>query len=192
MTYDLPWLRLSIITARWSKRLVYNHIPEHVIAKHEFQQKKKTGKLRNHANKSSWPKTQMHPGQQVIAQHLLTKRWDQLAEIIENRSNGQSYLVRINNRGYLRNRRFLPPLPNLEQCARPEATPEIPRKNNRTTEEPRKMYTRREVRPTGPPERPRPTERNLEPRRSRRVRHQRQHYQAAIPKPKRRNRFASY
>ena len=37
------------------------------------------------------------------------------------------------------------------------------------------MYTRREVRPTGPPERPHSTERNLEPRRSRRVRQQRQH-----------------
>ena len=57
----------------------------------------------------------MRVGQQVIAQHLLSKRWDLRGEIIENRDNGRSYLVQINGRQYLRNRRFLRPLPKPQQ-----------------------------------------------------------------------------
>ena len=53
----------------------------------ELQRRQRTGKLRAHANKSSRPKPQMHPGQHIIAQHLLSKRWDLSGEILENRDN---------------------------------------------------------------------------------------------------------
>ena len=49
----------------------YNRIPDDIIAKHEARRRKKAGKLRSHADKTSRQKMQLHPGQHVIAQHLL-------------------------------------------------------------------------------------------------------------------------
>ena len=95
--------------------LAHERISDKVIANHELQRWKKADKLRAHANKSSRPKPQMRLGQQVIAQHLLSKRWDLRGEIIEIRDNGRSYLVQINSRRYLRNYRFLRPLPKPQQ-----------------------------------------------------------------------------
>ena len=93
----------------------YERISDQVIANHELQRRKKTDKLRAHANKSLRPKPHLCLGQQVIAQHLLSKSWDLRGEIIENRENGRLYLVQINGRRYLRNRRFLRPLPKPQQ-----------------------------------------------------------------------------
>ena len=76
-----------------------------------MKRRRKTDKLRVHANKSSRPKPHLYVGQPVLAQHVLTKRWDQRGTIIENRDNGRSYLVQMNGRRYLRNRRFLCQLP---------------------------------------------------------------------------------
>ena len=58
----------------------YEHIPDQIVDEHELQRQRKTYKLRTHANKSSRPKPQLHVGQPVIAQHVLTKRWDQRGE----------------------------------------------------------------------------------------------------------------
>ena len=91
-------------------------IPDQIVAEHEAQRQRKTDKLRIHANKSSRPKPHLHVGQPVIAQHVLTKCWDQRGTIIENRDNGRSYLVQMNGRKYLRNRRFLRPLPKPHNC----------------------------------------------------------------------------
>ena len=71
----------------------YERIPDCIVAEHELQRQRKTDKLWTHTNKSSLPKQQLHIGQPVIAQHVLTKRWDQRGEIVENRDNGRSYLV---------------------------------------------------------------------------------------------------
>ena len=79
----------------------YERIPDCIVAEHELQRQRKTDKLRTHANKSSRPKQQLHIGQPVIAQHVLTKHWDQRGEIVENRDNGRSYLVQMNGRQYL-------------------------------------------------------------------------------------------
>ena len=49
----------------------YNRIPDDIIAKHEAKRRKKAGKLRLHADKTSRQKRQLHPGQHIIAQHLL-------------------------------------------------------------------------------------------------------------------------
>ena len=177
----------------------YNRIPEHVIANHEFQRRRKTGKLQADANKSLRPKTQMHPGQHVIAQQLLTRRWDQRAEILENRNNGQTYLVRINGRGYLRNRRFLRPLPNPQQRYAQHATPaEIPETYQKTggndTREPKRTYQKREFKPARPLRRPQPIEQNATPNKiyPQCIRQQQMRYQAAVSKPKRRNRPTAY
>ena len=78
-------------------------------------------------DRSSRQRAPMIPGQVIIAQHMLTKQWDQRATIIESRSNGRSYLVRMNNgRQYLRNRRFLPPSPVQKDPARSVDTSEVP------------------------------------------------------------------
>ena len=68
-----------------------------------------------YANKSLRLKPHLHVGQPVIVQHVLTKRWDQRGEIVENRDNGRSYLVQMNGRRYLRNRWFLRPIPKQQQ-----------------------------------------------------------------------------
>ena len=82
-------------------RSAYECIPDRIVAKHELQRQRKTDKVRTHANK-----------------HVLTKRWDQREEIVENRDNGRSYLVQMNGRRFLRNRRFLRPLPKQQQHAK--------------------------------------------------------------------------
>ena len=75
------------------------------------------GSFQTQADKTSRQKLQLYPGQQVIAQHVLTRRWDQHATIIESRSNGRSYIVRIRGKEYLRNRRFLRPYPEPYQTS---------------------------------------------------------------------------
>jgi hypothetical protein len=155
----------------------YDRIPDATIAKHEAERRKKAGKLRSHADKSSRQKMQLQPGQHVIAQHLLTRRWDQRAVILESRSNGRSYVICINGRSYLRNRRFLRPNPNPEPNQTNSTKPPILRENVDTTSPmPRETI--------GKPEE------QEEPRRTypTRERCQRSHYQAANPKPRKRNR----
>jgi hypothetical protein len=161
----------------------YDRIPDDVIAKHEAKRREKAEKLRSHADKSSRRKIQMQPGQHVIAQHLLTKRWDQRAVILESRSKGRSYVISINGRSFLRNRFFLrtnrepnqtrsmeTPIPRKATSTGPpvvrqnvDRTSTRPRENIGRPEEPRRTYLARE-------------------------RRQRTHYQAANPKPRKRNR----
>ena len=120
--------------------------------------------------------------------------WDQRAEILENRNNRQSYLVQINGRGYLRNRRFLRPLPN-PQHTRPAEIPQTYQKTGGNgTRKPKRTYQKREFKPTGPLRWPQPIEQNATPIKiyPQRIRQQRMHYQAAVPKPKRRNRPTAY
>jgi hypothetical protein len=161
----------------------YNRIPDDVIAKHEAKRKEKAEKLRSHADKSSRPKMHMQPGQHVIAQHLLTKRWDQRAVIMESRSNGRSYIININGRSYLRNRRFLRPNREPNQT-RSMGTP-IPRKATSTgppavRQNIDRPSTRQQI-CNGRPEEPRRTYPAQE-------RRQRTHYQAANPEPRKRHR----
>ena len=141
----------------------------------------------------------MHTGQHVIAQHLLSKRWDLRGEIIESRDGGRSYLVLMNGgRRYLRNRRFLRPIPNPQQY--PTHPPTIPDTRQTTTGYNARVHnkpyhqtqtpTRTPPRVPNPIGRPRPPMQNVTPTRiyPQRVRQQRTHYQAAIPQPKRRDR----
>ena len=90
-----------------SRSVCWERIPDRIVAEHELQRQRKTDKLRTHANYSSRPKQHIHIDQPVIAQHVLTKRWDQWGEIVENRDNGRSYLVQMNGKQC----RFLSPLP---------------------------------------------------------------------------------
>ena len=151
----------------------YNRIPEHVIANHESQRRRRTDKKRIHANKSSRPKPPMQTGQHVIAQHLLSKRWDLRGEIIESRDGGRSYLVLMNGRRYLRNRRFLRPVPK----------PQYNEYNTGIRAQHHRMQTPTRTLTRAP-------EQHITPNRvyPQRIRTQRTHYQATIPQPKRRNR----
>ena len=48
------------------------------------------------------------PGAVVRVQHPRTKRWDTIAEVIEQKPSGRSYAVKTESgRVYWRNRRFL-------------------------------------------------------------------------------------
>jgi hypothetical protein len=159
----------------------YDRIPDAVIAKHEAKRREKAGKLRSHADKSSRQKMQLQPGQHVIAQHLLTKRWDLRAVILESRSKGRSYVININGRSFLRNRRFLCPNREPNQTKSTETPmpreaastgPPVVRQNvDRTSPMPRENI--------GKPEEPRRTYPAQE-------RRQRSHYQAANPKKRNR------
>ena len=42
----------------------------------------------------------MKPGQVVVTQHMLSRRWDQQATILESCSNGHTYIVKINGRSF--------------------------------------------------------------------------------------------
>ena len=70
---------------------------------------------------------QLKPGQQIIAQHVLTRRWDQHAVTLESRANGRSYVIRINGQTSLWNRRFLRPNlePNQTNFMRPPTPQEV-------------------------------------------------------------------
>ena len=174
----------------------YARIPDQTFADHEAQRRKKTEKLRIHANRPSRPKPNLHVGQPVIAQHVLTKRWDQRGMITEDRDSGRSYLVQINGRKYLRNRRFLRPLPrqspamNIQPPGNYHArvrNREFVRNQPPTPSRPR-THTMED---RGITRRPQPNEQdNNTPTRHYplRARQQRIPYQAAIPQPKRRNR----
>ena len=163
--------------------------PDQIVAEHEAQRRKKTDKLRIHANKSSRPKPHLHVGQPVIAQHVLTKHWDQRGTVVENRDNGRSYLVQMNGRKYLRNRRFLRPLPQQlpATSARPPGNYHARVRNHSPTPSRPRAHAMEE---DGILERPRPNEQDNTPTRHYplRTRQQRIPYQAAIPQPKRRNR----
>ena len=145
----------------------------------------------------------MRLGQQVIAQHILSKRWDLRGEITENRDNGRSYLVQINGRQYLRNRRFLRPLPKPQQQLvsherQPMATNIQPTRDYNVrvqNQPPHHIPTPVRAQTQAPRldrilERPQLREQNTTPTRiyPRRIRQQWTHYQATIPQPKRRNR----
>ena len=58
------------------------------------------GHTKSCANRSSRPWAWMKPGQVVITQHMLSRRWDQQATILESCSNGHSYIVKINGRSF--------------------------------------------------------------------------------------------
>ena len=154
----------------------YDRIPDATIALHETKRRKKAGRLRSYANRSSRHQAPLKPGQVVTAQHVLTRRWDQRATVLESRDNGRSYHVRINRRTYLRNRRFLRPNRQPSQTDKANTT-----KPPATTEAPQEAVVEPEVH-----EEPKKPE---EPQRSypTRVRRQRVHYQAAKPKKSRRN-----
>jgi hypothetical protein len=167
----------------------YKRITDQIVAERETQRRRKTDKLRVHANKSSRPKPHLYVGQPVLAQHVLTKRWDQRGTIIENRDNGRSYLVQMNGRRYLRNRRFLHPLPQQlpVTSAEPPGDYHARVRNQPSTSGRPRTHA---MEPDRIPERPRPNEQDNTPTRHYplRMRQQRTHYQAAIPQPKRRNR----
>ena len=58
------------------------------------------GHTKSCANRSSRPWAPMKPGQVVVTQHMLSRRWDQQATILESCSNGHSYIVKINGRSF--------------------------------------------------------------------------------------------
>ncbi len=173
----------------------YARIPDQTFADHEAQRRRRTEKLRTHANKSSRPKSHLHIGQPVIAQHVLTKRWDQRGMITEDRNNGRSYLVQINNRKYLRNRRFLRPLPQQSPATniQPQGNYHARNRNREFTRNQPPTPDRPRVNTMegkGIPRRPRLNEQDNAPARHypQRTRQQRIPYQAAIHQTKRRNR----
>ena len=148
----------------------YDRIPDATIALHEAKRRKKAGKLRSCANRSSRHRAPLKPGQ------VLSRRWDQRATILDSRDNGRSYHVRIDGHTYLRNRRFLrlnrqPRQTDIDSTTKPPDTTEA---------------LQDVVEAPGIPEEPMMPE---EPQKSypTRVRRQREHYQAAKPKRNRRN-----
>ena len=78
-------------------------------------------KHRSYSDQSSRALKPMKPGDKVIAQNTLTKRWDTHATIISRRRDGRSYLINSDGRNYVRNRKFLRPclIPDPPDAAEP-------------------------------------------------------------------------
>ena len=159
----------------------YDRVLEATITRHEAERRKKARKKEAHENKSSRYKSWLEPGQHVISQHVLTKRWDQHAVILKRLPYERSYVIRINGREYLRNRRFLRPKPGPSQI---DPTKHPIHRGAISTKTP----TSREVVPMKIPMSQEVATRPEEPRRIYPLRERRQtvHYQAAAPKPKKR------
>ena len=128
---------------------------------------------------------QLQPGQHVIAQYLLTRHWDQQAVILESQSNGHSYIIRINVKTYLRNRRFLRPKPNPEPNQTNSTRPKVLQETTST-----KPPILRETADTTPPMPPETIGKPEEPRKTYPTQEcrQRSHYQVTNPKHGKRNR----
>jgi hypothetical protein len=62
----------------------YDSIPDATMALHMERRGKKARKLQSCANKSSRHQAPLELGQAVIAQHMLTRRWDQHATVVES------------------------------------------------------------------------------------------------------------
>jgi hypothetical protein len=102
----------------------YDRISDAKLAEHEARREEKMKKHQSHADQSSRPRTPMEPGHRVITQNMKTHRWDQQAIIVSRRPNGGSYVVNIDGRKHIRNRRFLRPslVPDQTEATGPVAT----------------------------------------------------------------------
>ena len=120
----------------------YDRIPDAKFAEHEARREEKMDKHRSYSDQSSRPLKPMKPGDKVIAQNTLTKRWDTRATIISRRRNGRSYLINSDGRNYVRNRKFLRPclIPDPPDAAEPiPAEPTTTRRYPKRTGDHRKV-----------------------------------------------------
>ena len=157
----------------------YDRIPDATMALHEAKRKKDVAKQRACADRFARTRAILQPGQAVIAQHMITKQWDQRATIAEVHENGRSYKIAINGSTFLRNRRFLRPntLPNqIDQRATPEPNEDTIRDIAATP--------KKRGRPKGKTKmKPKESQNTY----SQRFRQQREHYKASQPKRGRQN-----
>ena len=87
----------------------YERVPETKLAEHEARREERMEKHQSYADQTSHSLNPMKPGDKVIAQNMLTKRWDAQGTIISRRRDGRSYWIDIDDRRYIRNRKFLRP-----------------------------------------------------------------------------------
>ena len=102
----------------------YDRIPDATFAEHEARREEKMEKYQSYKDESSRSLAQMEPGDKVIAQNMLTKRWDAQATIVSRRRDGRSYWVDIDDRKFVRNRKFLRPclIPDPPDAMEPSPT----------------------------------------------------------------------
>ena len=120
----------------------YDRIPDAKFAEHEARREEKMDKHRSYSDQSSRPLKPMKPGDKVIAQNTLTKRWDTHATIISRRRDGRSYWINSDGRNYVRNRKFLRPclIPDPPDAAEPiPAEPTTTRRYSKRTGDHRKV-----------------------------------------------------
>ena len=110
------------------------------------------GKYQSYADQSSRSLKPMKPGDKVIAQNMLTKRWDAQATIISRRHDKRSYWIEIDDRRYIRNRKFLrpcstpdPPDDREPSPAKPDAMEPSPTKPTTTRRYPKRVGDHRKV-----------------------------------------------
>jgi hypothetical protein len=87
----------------------YERITDATLKQHEAQREKYTEIRRRGAKRSSRTRPPLEPAQQVFIQNEKNKRWDRHGTIVRMRPDGRSYVVAIEGRRLLRNRRFLRP-----------------------------------------------------------------------------------
>ena len=120
----------------------YDRIPDAKFAEHEARRKEKMDKHRSYSDQSSRPLKPMKPGDKVIAQNMLTKRWDTHATIISRRRDRRSYWINSDGCNYVWNRKFLRPclIPDPPDAAEP-----IPAEPTTTPRYPKRTGNHRKV-----------------------------------------------
>ena len=124
----------------------YDRIKDSEIFNHESRRREEMRKQKSNDDQSSKRLPQLAVGDHVIVQNPISKRWDINAVIIEKRNN-RSYIIRNENgKCYLRNRKFLRPIPmESTSCGQTDVFPPcqpILKKQKERSEQPLRRSTR--------------------------------------------------
>ena len=74
------------------------------------------------ASRGGCPLSRLSVGTRVLIQHPITKLWSQEGKVSEIREGGRSYIVEVDGKSFIRNRRFLRPCINEQYCEKLEKT----------------------------------------------------------------------
>jgi hypothetical protein len=88
----------------------YNRISDHHLAEAEARRGEIMEAVKQRYDSHTQELPELSPGMNVLVQDPRTKKWTQTAEIIESRKNKKSFLISLNGKEIVRNRRFLKPL----------------------------------------------------------------------------------
>ena len=89
----------------------YDRLSNQVIKDHEGDKERNNEKVKDTFDRSTKESMSFKDGSPIVVQDHKTKRWDLPGHIIKRRQSnrGRTYIVEVNGRQYVRNRRFIRP-----------------------------------------------------------------------------------